>query len=1050
MEQMPRLCSEAVEQLLKPTSGEATVSLDALRAKLTGKDWQSRDDVAQVLKQCLQQELDATLPDANAWTTTAKDAPEVPRVPATDGLKMLFNNVPVEFFIEAVGVLVSDKVAAVFTSGLDLLTALCDRVSRQQVNVDLGESVFPPLVAAVLEPLLFKMMDASSRVKRKATNAAMYVATFGEAAGGAGGLLVSEVAKEDTGKKAGVLPRVQLLKQLLARPSVATSVALEARAAVVESLGALLDHRSQEVRQLAVKCMVQADLHGWVEVTTFAGQLDPKSQQRRALKKVGLEPRRESNDCQITPRGQEPNVVFASPGEQSAVSPAGSMAGTGHRPGHMTVPKLESNEIELPFAEPIAEDAKEFVQPLVDMFGDAWARCWYSPQWQLRVTSLEALSPKMAALFPTAKSEDLFDALMRVLNEGLGDQVVKVYFAAGALLPQVLMRFGPILDAQLVRAHVAPLLLHLMARMGDSKETVRTKTTQTLFAVLASQAARPGMVGQLILDALAGKSELGVKGANSVHGWMCRLSVLRDLVRDYDVCSDIHQAQDWIPALVPGVNHGSVSVRHAAIQLFVQVYRRCTTEVDGEQEKNLEAAKEEWVRSLPTQVQQKLKRVLFEDADKENERPLEEVAKPAPTPLIPPRKNPFNCPKILGPFARKDPSELDVFVPMAAPEKVVTAIKHLTAAIDWGSTKNRSDKEKGLPTDLEVFEALCEVLQLAFEVPHQAVFQASAQLCCALLHHSSVSSLDVHMSVGKIFPSLLNQTSSGNHKIAIAADKTVVFLAKHPRVGNEAVARQVLGAIARAERPSRLLGLLLRLVGEFGAYLCFQQQLVALMFTTCAPLLLATQDNPETQAVRSQIAELVQRCQQLQPRIAASCLRELDGPSRQAYASLDTKKGGELLLIRDDDKSEASPVKPKRASRYRKEGKEQSSSRDFSEGWNTPELGDRNWDVPVGPVGVRRLSRNNLDARPPLPPLRCESRASEFSRASRESDETLPRVDSRDINPLEMSAESMPPRLRREAKSSLGLRPEPAALKVDGLDVLIDSLDSKERKSKTR
>merc|ERR1719316_2481963 len=169
---------------------------------------------------------------------------------------------------------------------------------------------------------------------------------------------------------------------------------------------------------------------------------------------------------------------------------------------------------------------------------------------------------------------------MRALNEGLGDQVVKVYFAAGALLPQVLTKF-------------APLLLHLMSRMGDSKEQVRTKTTQTLFAVLASGTAVPTTVAKLILDNLSGvrSASLGPLGeaqaktearANSVHGWMCRLSVLRDLVRDYDVCADLYRPAHWLGALIPGVNHGAVPVRNAAIQLFVQVYKRCTSVVPAE------------------------------------------------------------------------------------------------------------------------------------------------------------------------------------------------------------------------------------------------------------------------------------------------------------------------------------------------------------------------------------------------------------------------------------------------------------------------------------
>jgi hypothetical protein len=89
-----------------------------------------------------------------------------------------------------------------------------------------------------------------------------------------------------------------------------------------------------------------------------------------------------------------------------------------------------------------------------------------------------------------------------------------------------------------------------------------------------------------------------------------------------------------------------------------------------------------------------------------------------------------------------------------------------------------------------------------------------------------------------------------------------------------------------------------------------------------------------------------------------------------------------------------------------------------------------------------------------LPPLRDSNGTLLDSRASSRSEQDeLSRVNSSEINPLDMSVDSSGsrlPRRRREAKSSLGLRPEPVALQVDGLDVLIDSLDSKERKSKTR
>jgi len=237
--------------------------------------------------------------------------------------------------------------------------------------------------------------------------------------------------------------------------------------------------------------------------------------------------------------------------------------------------------------------------------------------------------------------------------------------------------------------------------------------------------------------------------------------------------------------------------------------------------------------------------------------------------------------------------------------------------------------------------------------------------------------------------------------------------------------------------------------------------------------LLRTGDAAAAQATRSLVAELVQRCKQLQPRIAATCLRELDGPSRQALSALDTKKGGELLLLQETEAASdtSSPAKPKRASRYRNSsGKGQSHN--FCE---TPDIMDRSnasagsvdsfWDAPVGPQGVRRLrdsansERSDVNVsrnsdRPPLPPLRDSRGTLLDSRASsRDERESLSRINSSEINPLDMSVDSSGsrlPRRRREAKSSLGLRPEPAQLQVDGLDVLIDSLDSKERKSKTR
>merc|ERR1719335_129197 len=92
----------------------------------------------------------------------------------------------------------------------------------------------------------------------------------------------------------------------------------------------------------------------------------------------------------------------------------------------------------------------------------------------------EVNSPEMA---PPALGE-LLDGSMRAVHEGLGDQNVRVYAEACRAVTFVVPAFCGAVDGRLLVAHLAPLLRQLCARMGDSKEVVRTQTTQALFRLL--------------------------------------------------------------------------------------------------------------------------------------------------------------------------------------------------------------------------------------------------------------------------------------------------------------------------------------------------------------------------------------------------------------------------------------------------------------------------------------------------------------------------------------------------------------------------------------
>lgn len=1087
MAELPHLSPDLLERLQtrsEPEGAAPELAEDALRQQLYSREWRTREQVVQRLCHALQGSL---AHEAVTWTSTAKDAQPLAVLDGRGSpspssvLFMHWSGIRVLFFLEALTILVQDQVLAVFVASLDLLTTFCDRVTREP---NLAHEVLPRLIASLVTPLLAKMQDSSSRVRKKATNAVMYVASLEPPRAGPCLLLRELTAWGSDAKRTSAVPLTQLLAKLLGRPSVSSVLAPAVRDMCLAFLGEAVDHRNSEVRQLGLQGLKQLYDEGWAEVDALVACMAPKL--RKVCRKAGIDSGRAGRHVPHGPlspigssRSRETGVGTPAR-DDDALTPTSAVSGRKLGGTFLTAVSDKVEPLDgvpgLPFAEPITDEAREFVQPLVELFGDMWVRCWYSPNWQARVAALQNLGAKLEAYLQSGQLADMFDGVMRVLNEGLGDQVVKVYTEACQVLPQALLQFGAVLEGALVRAHLQPLLLHLLSRTGDSKETVRTKTTQTLFAVLATHHCHAMTLGRLLLDSLSGSSMAHKQVSGSVAGWLCRLSVLRDLVRDFDLCAGVSTPDDWLRALTPGLEHPAVSVRHATLQLFVQVYRRCTSEED-------EAAKLRWVKALPPQMQAKLKSLLFKQGQ-EHEDKLESKSKTLAVPAC--------LVRLVG--------DEQALAPLALPPNtdqapaVVTAAKLLIAAL-----KQRSP-------DLETFEGICEVLKYILEHRARSTFQVAAQLCVALLHEADqrVSSLDLHMAIGRVFLPLLTQCSSRDMKIAIAANKTVLFLAKHPRVGAEAVARQVLLFIARCEAyPERMVGMLAKLVGEFGSYLCFQPQLISLMIDSLYPHVKAATEQ-DCLKEKQQLGEILLRCQQLQPRVVAECLRGLDLPKRQALQALTggertEHKGGELLLCTDGVAEEPCTTpstgtgtpgarkdrKERRQSRYRKD--------DRSDGGATPDdfglsasrgsgLGSRgsglNASTTSFALGTSTSSTFSWNAdvpeqeRPRAEPRRRRTEdpvatvaanpacgGARGARALRDSrDDTtrrrnstkesaeLPPLRSRGSGALRASAER-----DRLCASALGLREhQNAAEQVEGLDILLTNLEQHGCKPMTR
>lgn len=571
------------------------------------------------------------------------------------------------------------------------------------------------------------------------------------------------------------------------------------------------------------------------------------------------------------------------------------------------VPELAEGEAALkealPLAEALDEVALDFVAPLIALFGEGWTRCFYSRNWQCRVAALTHLSAIMAQRLEDvsdAPLAELLDGCMRAVHEGLGDQNVRVYAEACMAVTAIVPSFCGTVDGRLLVAHLAPLLRQLCARMGDSKEVVRTQTTQAMFRLLSPPTGNivsPVAIAMLILRHLMpskeeGDSPLasvskGATGKGAVTGWLCRLSALRQLCKEYPKMivqqPGSSNPGEWL-RLSDGLKHADPSVRHQAVRLYTLVCKMHLRSLGDEESQR--PARETWVASLPKDVPVKsigqVRRYLKLPEAVPEETPAE-VKKSLGMTAMTIACIPWDVPSSLAGWAGCSSEILGVLsAPRRGDEKhVIAALK----ALGKGNCGSSGSLD-------EAFSNICRAIQQALAAPTGAdryVFLCAVELCQSSVQQlsTSLSGLDLNMALGKVFPTLLERTAlsslAGDVKVGVASDKLVQQLAKHPKVGCEAVTKMVIASISRSEHPVRQLVLLRTLLSDFGLRLCAQKDVVALLLSALGSQLERVHEASKEagEAIRPQLIGVLATCKQFSNETVRFCLSEVDTSQRK-------------------------------------------------------------------------------------------------------------------------------------------------------------------------
>lgn len=360
--------------------------------------------------------------------------------------------------------------------------------------------------------------------------------------------------------------------------------------------------------------------------------------------------------------------------------------------------------------------------------------------------------------------------------------------------------------------------------MGDSKEVVRTQTTQAMFRLLSPPTGNivsPVAIAMLILRHLMpskeeGDSPLasvskGATGKGAVTGWLCRLSALRQLCKEYPKMivqqPGSSNPGEWL-RLSDGLKHADPSVRHQTVRLYTLVCKMHLRSLGDEESQR--PARETWVASLPKDVPVKsigqVRRYLKLPEVVPEESP--EVKRSLGMTGMTIACIPWDVPSSLADWAGCSSEILGVLsAPRRGDEKhVIAALK----ALGKGNCGSSGSLD-------EAFSNICRAIQQALAAPTGAdryVFLCAVELCQSSVQQlgTSLSGLDLNMALGKVFPTLLERTAlsslAGDVKVGVASDKLVQQLAKHPKVGCEAVTKMVIASISRSEHPVRQLVLL--------------------------------------------------------------------------------------------------------------------------------------------------------------------------------------------------------------------------------------------------
>jgi len=243
--------------------------------------------------------------------------------------------------------------------------------------------------------------------------------------------------------------------------------------------------------------------------------------------------------------------------------------------------KGAAEEDKLIYAEPLNENMKNQLQPVLAYFSETIIQCLYSQNWASRLSALNKIKEELRFALTEDNTIQRHINISRIpitkaitpwtiiLKQIISDPVMKIYIDGLELVKEALTIFKKhITNKEELTKTNEQLTNGIIEKLGDQKPKIREKSISLLLSLLKDELINPEVLSARILKLFE-----NAKGSGTENQLCSTLKVCRECTLLYRVTeSNQKMLSEYMKLLNKSLKHSMPAVRQLAEELYVALY----------------------------------------------------------------------------------------------------------------------------------------------------------------------------------------------------------------------------------------------------------------------------------------------------------------------------------------------------------------------------------------------------------------------------------------------------------------------------------------------